>query len=191
MVEPEKILYRYYDHGSSLARTLIGHSRQVREKALETARRVPHLDPDTDFIAQAAMLHDIGIYQTSAARIGCRGSLPYIAHGIAGRQILEECGLHRHALVCERHVGAGITRHDIRSRALPLPDRDMIPVSIEEVIVCYADKFFSKNNHGTMHTVEEVIAELKRYGADKADRFLTWHKLFSGQDINGPWIEDY
>lgn len=180
MIDPEEILYHYYDRGSVLAETLIRHSRQVRDKALEVAGRVPQLHPDTEFIAQSAMLHDIGIYRTSAARIGCHGSLPYIVHGVVGRQILEEWGLQAHALVCERHVGAGITRHDIRTQGLPLPDRDMCPVSIEEVIVCYADKFFSKSNDGTMHAVGDVIAELQRHGADKADLFLTWHKLFNG-----------
>ena len=180
LIDPEAILYRYYDKGSPLAETLLRHSRQVRDKALATARRVPHLHPDTEFIAAAAMLHDIGIYQTAAPRIGCRGTLPYVAHGVVGRQLLEQCGLPVHALVCERHVGAGITRLDIDNQGLPLPCRDMCPISIEETIICYADKFFSKSNGGTAHPVEAIVSELARYGPDKAERFMSWHRLFGG-----------
>jgi uncharacterized protein len=180
MIAPEAVLFQYYTKGSPLAETLLRHSRQVRDKALAVARRVPHLYPDLDFIAEAAMLHDIGIYQTAAPRIGCRGTLPYVAHGVIGRHLLEQCGLPAHALVCERHVGAGITPRDIQEQGLPLAHRDMCPVSIEETIICYADKFFSKTNGGTAHTVQAIVTELARYGPDKAERFMAWHQLFAG-----------
>ncbi len=179
-MNPLDILFEYYPRGSQLADTLIRHSEQVRDKALEAAEKVPQRHPDKTFIAQAAMLHDIGISQTASAKIGCRGSAPYICHGIIGREILEQHGLHPHALICERHVGVGITKHDIKAQNLPLPHRDMVPVSIEEIIVCYADKFFSKTNGGTAHSLEAVIAELERFGTDKVKRFMTWHRLFVG-----------
>jgi len=179
-LDPLDLLYEYYPRDSGLTRILIRHSEQVRDRALEAADKVPHLKPDKAFIAQAAMLHDIGIGRTSAAKIGCRGKVPYICHGVIGRCLLEKHGLHAHALVCERHVGVGITVAEIKARNLPLPCRDMQPVSIEEIIICYADKFFSKTNGGTVHSVAAVTAELARFGVDKVDRFLKWHRLFSG-----------
>ncbi len=176
----DDIIYKFYTPDSPLAQTLIRHSRQVRDKALEVAQRVAHLNPNLPFIAEAAMLHDIGIYQTASAKIGCRGSRPYICHGIIGRRLLEQCGLSAHALVCERHVGVGLTKNDIEKQGLPLPHRDMLPISIEEIIICYADKFYSKTKGSREHPLEKVLAELNRYGSDKADRFLKWHQLFTG-----------
>jgi len=178
-MNPADIIYRFYTPDSPLVRTLIRHSQQVRDKALEAAARVVHLQPNLPFIAEAAMLHDIGIYQTASARLGCRGSRPYICHGIIGRQLLEQCGLHAHGLVCERHVGVGLTSKEIKEQGLPLPHRDMVPVSIEEVIICYADKFYSKTNGGREHPLEQVLAELNRFGPDKADRFIKWHQMFT------------
>jgi uncharacterized protein len=179
-MDPTEILFEHYPPDSPLTRTLLRHSEQVRGKALEVARKVAHLKPDRTFIAEAAMLHDIGIYRTAAAALGCRGDAPYIRHGIIGRRILEEHGLTRHALVCERHVGVGISRREIRERNLPLPPRDMLPASLEEIIICYADKFFSKTNGGTPHSPEAIVAELQPFGRDQVDRFLEWHRLFTG-----------
>ena len=48
-----------------------------------------------------------------------------------------------YARVCERHTGAGLTLHDILSQNLPLPHHDLQPETIEEKLICYADKFFS------------------------------------------------
>jgi uncharacterized protein len=56
----------------------------------------------------------------------------------------------------------------------------MVPVSIEEQIICYADKFFSKNGRGEDRekTVDEILHILKRYGEDKVQRFQAWVEMF-------------
>ena len=56
----------------------------------------------------------------------------------------------------------------------------MIPVSIEEQLICYADKFFSKNGNGQPpeKTISEIVEGLKSYGPDKVRRFETWVKMF-------------
>ncbi len=177
---PVDILFKHYPQGSQLTHTLIRHSEQVRDKALAVAEKVAHLNPDPVFIAEAAMLHDIGIYQTASSALGCRGTAPYICHGVIGRQLLEKHGLTAHALVCERHVGVGISEQDIHAQGLPLPLRDMLPTTLEEIIICYADKFFSKSNGGTAHSLETVIADLKPFGPDKVERFMLWHRLLQG-----------
>ena len=159
---------------------LIRHSELVRDEALAICARVPHLKPDKAFVSEAALLHDIGIYKTDTPQIGCQGHYPYIRHGVIGRQILEQYGLNAHALVCERHVGVGITASEIDDRQLPLPKRDMLPTSIEEIIICYADKFFSKTRGDTPHSLETVLLELEAYGQDKVERFMAWHELLAG-----------
>lgn len=177
-MDPLDIVHAHYAPEAKLTRMLIRHSEQVRDKALSIAARVPHLNPDVAFIGQAAMLHDIGIFQTRSAKIGCTGPHPYIRHGVIGREILESHGLPKHALVCERHVGVGLTEADILSQGLPLPIRDMVPQSTEETIICYADEFFSKTT-SEEHSLERVVAAIGRYGEAQIERFMTWHAIFS------------
>jgi uncharacterized protein len=179
-MDPVELIARYYKKNSKAHKILLIHSKKVADKALATALRVPELEPDLEFIRQAALLHDIGILFTATPRLGCHGNHPYVCHGVLGRTLLEAEGLKRHALVCERHVGVGITRKDIRHQRLPLPDRDMRPVTIEEQIICYADKFFSKNGAGAHKekTVSEILQKLARYGKDKVERFTKWVDLF-------------
>ena len=141
---------------------------------------MPHLHPDLEFVEQAAMLHDIGIFYARAPEIGCFGEYPYICHGYLGRALLEEKELFRHALVCERHVGVGLTLEEIRKYHLPLPHRDMVPVSLEEQVVCYADKFFSKKPGKNLEewSVETVLKSLEKYGPQKVARFKEWLAVF-------------
>jgi uncharacterized protein len=182
LIEPIDIIKEFYRPDTQGYETLVRHSEQVTQKALETADKVPHLDPDRIFIAEAAMLHDIGIFMTDAKILGCSGDHPYLQHGTLGREILDKKGLPRHAMVCERHVGVGISAEDIVTHGLPLPVRDMRPVSIDEQIICYADKFFSKNGNGggREKTIAEILQEIGSYGPDKIKRFKQWLALFGG-----------
>ena len=178
-MDPLEIIYDHFRCGSLQADILIQHSEQVRDKALAVAGRVAEMQPDMEFIDQAAMLHDIGICRIAAPRIQCHGLRPYICHGVIGRQILEQYGLDHHGLVCERHVGAGISSEEIRRHSLPLPLREMLPITIEEIIICYADGFFSKTALGTTHSLAQVQADHARHGKEQLSRFMQWHALFS------------
>ena len=179
-MNPLKIIAEFYEPGSKLYQMLVRHGEQVANKAIDVAKRVPYLKPDLDFIKEAAMLHDVGIFETNTPKLGCLGIHPYVCHGYLGRKILEKRGLLQHALVCERHVGIGITVEEIKLHNLPLPQRDMIPISIEEQIICFADKFFSKNGEmdGCEKTVGDILNSLQRYGPEKVMRFQKWMKLF-------------
>ncbi len=179
-VNPFELINEFYTPGTMLHRILAAHSRAVACLSLRISERLSHLNPDKQFIEEAAMLHDIGIFLTDAPAIGCTGRHPYICHGWLGRMLLEERGLNRHALVCERHVGTGFSAEEIRLDKLPLPERDMIPESLEEKIICYADKFFSKKGHRCSEPLEfdQVVENLSRYGKEKQGRFLEWAELF-------------
>lgn len=179
-MDPVAIIERHYAPASKSHRILLQHGRLVAEKALAAAARVPHLAPDRAFVESAALLHDIGIFLTDSPILDCHGREPYIRHGILGREILEALGLPRHGLVCERHVGVGLSAEDIRRTGLPLPGRDMRPVTVEEQIICYADKFFSKNGGEPPceKSVAEIVASLRPYGKDKVERFMGWVELF-------------
>ncbi|GBC63055.1 phosphohydrolase [Desulfonema ishimotonii] len=181
-MNPVDIINELYAPGSALHTMLMEHNRRVARKALEIAEKVPHLNPDVQFIEEAAMLHDIGIFMTDVPPLCCHGDHPYIRHGILGRAILEARGFHRHALVCERHVGVGITAGDIGKHRLPLPVRDMRPRSTEEEIIAYADKFYSKDCQTVVreNSLEEITAGLERHGREKAEIFRAWVKKYEG-----------
>ncbi|MBR5235445.1 MAG: HD domain-containing protein [Bacteroidaceae bacterium] len=157
---------------------LVKHSRAVADKALEIARRHPELGADEAFIEEAAMLHDIGIVGVDAPAIACSGKEPYIRHGILGAEILRQEGMDRHALVCERHTGTGLTLQQIVDQQLPLPHRDMQPQSIEEQIICFADKFFSKTRLDTEKSVEQARRSLEKFGAEGLVKFDAWCERF-------------
>ena len=182
-MEPVDIISQYYPPGSKLFDIVVNHGRLVAKKALVAADRVSHLNCDRNFIKEAAMLHDIGIFLTASPKLGCHGEHPYICHGYLGRELLEKIKMPRHALVCERHVGLGITKKEIILHNLPLPERDMCPVSIEEQIICYADKFFSKTGKfiSKEKPVKKVLKRLEKYGHDKVLRFQSWIDLFNGK----------
>lgn len=179
-MKPLNIIQKYYTKGSPLYDTLLTHSRLVKDKAITIALHHPELHPDFDFILEAAMLHDIGIFLTDAPDIACYGDMPYICHGYLGHDILQKEGLPRHALVCERHTGMGLSSENIIKNRLPLPHRDLLPVSIEEQIICFADKFFSKTRPDEEKTVDHVRTALSRYGQEETARFDDYCKRFLG-----------
>ena len=174
------IIRKYYRPGSFLYDIFMKHAELVTRKSLEIAQRVPHMKPDINFIEEAAMLHDLGIFKTSCSAIHCVGDAPYICHGVLGRKILDELGYPRHALVCERHTGAGITEENILENKLPLPVRDMLPMSIEEKIICFADKFYSKSpgKAGRELSIYEITASLRAIEPSHAARFTLWCNIF-------------
>lgn len=174
----QEIIDRYYPAGSVLRDILMRHSRAVADRALDVAARHPELRLDVRFLEEAAMLHDIGVFRTDAPGIMCFGTEPYICHGIIGAEFLRAEGLVRHARVCERHTGTGIPRAAIEARSLPLPLRDYLPETLEEQVICYSDKFFSKSHLDRVRTVEQTAQSLEKFGAEGVGRFMEWVRMF-------------
>lgn len=125
------------------------------------------------------MLHDIGIFKCDAAGIQCFGIEPYICHGRIGAELLRSEGFPRHARVCERHTGAGITKAQVIAQNLPLPQQDFLPETMEEKVICYADKFFSKMHLDREKTIEQAEKSLSKFGDEGVLRFREWEKCFS------------
>lgn len=173
-----EIIHKYYLPGSELLNILLTHSESVRQKALSIVDAHPELPFDRQFVEEAAMLHDIGIFLTDAPDICCMGTHPYICHGYLGADLLRAEGFPRHALVCERHTGAGLSLEEIIRQQLPIPHRDMRPVSLEEQVVCFADKFFSKTRLEKEKTVEQARKSVAKHGEEGLARFDGWCALF-------------
>lgn len=172
------LIDKYYPQDNELKHILNVRSRSVADKALWIAGKHPELNLDTVFLEEAAMLHDIGIFLTHAPGIQCFGTEPYICHGYLGAGLVRKEGFPRHALVCERHTGAGLSLKDIMDQKLPVPHREMLPVSMEEQVICFADKFFSKTHLDREKTVEGARKSIAKYGDEGLQRFNNWCKLF-------------
>lgn len=180
-MNPLDIITKYYPADSEIYRILVTHSRSVADKALALARLHPEMNLDLAFIEEAAMLHDIGVFLCNAPDIACQGEAPYICHGYLGADLMRREGYPRHALVCERHTGTGISLQMIEENNYPLPKRDMIPVSLEEQLICFADKFYSKTKLDKEKSPDKIKQSLMKYGNETVERFENWRKLFLGE----------
>ena len=78
----------------------------------------------------------------------------------------------------KRAKGTGITREQIERQQLPLPPADYIPQSLEEQIVCYADKFYSKSHPDRVLTVVQTAQSLEKFGHEGVEKFLGWAARF-------------
>ncbi|NDV96423.1 HDIG domain-containing protein [Dysgonomonas sp. 521] len=177
-MNPFDIIKKYYNPDGEAYKILVHHSSDVANKAISFAKNRPDLNLDLRFIEEAAMLHDIGVCKTFAPDIYCEGENAYLCHGYLGCEMMMKEGYPLHALVCERHIGTGLTRDYIIRANLPLPHREMTPVSIEEQIICFADKFYSKSHLGKELTIEAVRAQLVKYGREDVVRFDNWCEMF-------------
>lgn len=160
------LICKYYPEDDELRRVLLKHSRQVADRCLAICKKHPELPVETQFVEEAAMLHDIGIRWCNAPSIHCFGEEPYLRHGQIGAELLRKEGFERHARVCERHTGTG------------LPGLE--PETLEEQLVCYADKFYSKSDVDHVRSVLEVAQSLEKFGHDGVVKFLHWAEQFEG-----------
>lgn len=173
-----KLIDKYYSGQPELHNVLVTHSRQVADRALQIVDRHPQWISDglvdRTFIEEAAMLHDIGIIFCNAPKIYCFGPHSYIEHGYLGAELLRKEGLPKHALVAERHTGTGITMEQIEREELPIPEGNYCPQSLEEKIICYADKFYSKSHLGEEVALDKIKYNIWKYGSEA---FLRWQEL--------------
>ncbi len=160
----QAIIDKYYPADDELRRVLLLHSRQVADRCLLIVKKHKELPVDVQFLEEAAMLHDIGIYQCDAPSIHCHGTEPYIKHGPIGGDLLRQEGFPRHARVAERHTGTGLPGFE--------------PETLEEQIVCYADKFYSKSKPDHVRMVAEAAQSLEKFGHEGVLKFLSWAEKF-------------
>ena len=168
--------YYFYPEDTPLRRLLYRHSCQVMEKSMQILD-IRKVKLDCALVEAGALLHDIGVGRCNAPGILCTGDQPYMAHGIIGGEMMREYGrmtgerTEAFARICERHIGAGLSKEDVAREKLPLPHKDFLPETPEEMLVCLADKFFSKS--GDMHekSFAETRASMEKFGEDVVRRF--------------------
>ena len=174
--EAAKIVDFFYPDDDALRRKLLKHSIQVFRKAVALANETD-VPLDCSVLEMGAMLHDVGIRLCDATGICCHGDQPYLRHGVAGAEMLREYGgthgvdLETFARICERHTGSGLTAREIAEQHLPLPERDFLPETPEEKLICLADKFFSKSGNMEEKPFEKVRRSMEKFGPGPLARF--------------------
>jgi len=104
------------------------HSLKVCEKALEIANKIRKENIDIELIEIGAILHDIGRSKTHGFQ-----------HALLGGKILRGRGFPNEiARICETHILGGLDKEDAKS--VGLSNEDYLPETLEEKIVCLADK---------------------------------------------------
>lgn len=137
-------LLKKYSTNEKSFKKILAHSKAVQKVALEIAKKIHNIN--IEFIKIASLLHDIG-------RFKCPPGKNSIKHGIIGAKILRKEKLPEYAKVAERHLGAGITKENIKRKRLNLPLKDYIPLTKEEKIIAHADNLVFGSKVGTLKMV--------------------------------------
>lgn len=138
----------------NIPHSVMKHSEKVAEKALEIACNITKTRVNMDLIEIGAILHDIGRTKTHG-----------FDHAIMGGKILRKRGFSvKLAKICETHILGGLDKED--AKKIGLPENEYLPMSIEEKIICLADKYIA----GT----REVSIE---------ERFNRWFQKYGRSEI--------
>ncbi len=124
-------LHRKYGSNEIVVR----HCKKVAEvaKALADSFQRSGRKVDSQTLVAGALLHDIG-----------RNRSRTVNHGLLGAELLEREGVDdRVVQIVRRHVGAGLSPEEVKR--VGLPDLDFIPRTLEERIVCFADKMVASD----------------------------------------------
>jgi len=155
-------LLKKYSSSEKDFEAVLKHSKNVQKEALRIAAKVKNTDKE--LIKIGSLLHDIGRF---------RKDLVY-RHGLNGAEMLRKEGFEEYAKVAERHLGAGISKQDIKKQKLKLPMKDFVPLSKEEKIISYADNLIEDNK---LISVKQVIKRYKdELGEEVAEKIKKQHE---------------
>jgi uncharacterized protein len=160
---------------SGCSQRVILHCIKVGEVAERLARliRSRGIDVNEELVKSAALLHDVGRSKTHG-----------VGHGVVGGEILEQIGLPediRRAV--ERHVGGGIGKDE--AKELKLRRTDLIPETLEEKIVCYADKLVDGVDEVPFESTLEYFKEKMGEDHPVVARLERLHQFFNELLQNG------
>jgi len=112
---------------SSCQANVVKHCLMVSKKSYELGKLIESNKAkiDVELCRVGGLLHDIG-----------RSKTHDLKHGIIGAEMLKDHPLL--SRIAKTHIGGGIPK--LEAKELGLGNQDLIPESIEEKVVCYADK---------------------------------------------------
>jgi len=132
---------------------VIEHSIAVSRTSMEIAKKMREngVKVDVSLVEAGALLHDIG-----------RAKVHGIAHGRVGTEILRKLGYGDSlARIAGSHVLCGVLADKAGKQSITSKD-DSVSMTIEEKIVCYADKITLENRRTTLK--ERYDRWFRKYG---------------------------
>ena len=133
--------------GEDVVKHSVAVSKLAYELASEAAKK--GYPVNLRLVKLGGLLHDIG-----------RSMTHKVDHGVKGGEIARKLRLPQKLVgIIECHVGAGIPEEE--SQAIGLPRRSYMPETLEEKIVCYADKLIKGRRRVTFQqAVKDMIDNL-------------------------------
>jgi uncharacterized protein len=176
-------LHRKYAPSDIVYDLVFTHCCIVRDIALQLVES-QNLELDRDLIEIGALLHDIGVYPLFEATGKLRDGVNYITHGTEGERILKQEGLPEEIWrFAAHHTGVGLTKKDIQSQKLPLPMKDYLAETDEELLIMYADKFHSKTTPPYFNSYEWYQRDIAKFGEDKVVKYAQMADKFGKPDL--------
>ena len=130
---------------------VIRHVEAVSDLATEIAKAAVKrgYPVNVRLVEVGALLHDIGRSKTHT-----------VHHAIIGAEIAENLKLPEPVIsIIKKHVGGGITAHD--AKKLGWPKDVYVPQTLEEKIVCYADKLIEGSHRVPIErTIDKLSQDL-------------------------------
>lgn len=139
---------------------------------------------DMDLLEKGVMLHDLGVYLCFDEDLNPDKSLPqYIYHGFIGADLILKEGFGEEvARFARNHSATGFTIEDIERENLQVEKKDYIPVTVEEEILCYADKFHTK--HPSFSTYQEQVVRIAKFDPNRALKMEVFKKKYGIPDLS-------
>jgi uncharacterized protein len=129
------------------------HSEKVADKAIEIALKIKKAKIDINLIEIGALLHDIGRVKTHSFK-----------HAVIGGKLLKQRGFSdKLARICETHILGGLDKEDAKN--VGLPEKSYLPSSLEEKIICLADKHMAGTREVSIQ--ERFNRWFSKYGKSK------------------------
>lgn len=130
---------------------VLKHCKLVSAKAFELAVKISkHAKIDTELCRVGGLIHDIG-----------RAKSYSVDHGVIGAEMLKN---HPElARIAESHIGGGIDIEEAERIGIPI--KDYAPITLEEKVVCYADKLVQGDRYAD-DISEEIVKLEKKLGKD-------------------------
>lgn len=158
---PEKCIQLLREQGCS--ESVVKHCQAVRDLAEKITLLT---DANQELVEAGSLLHDIG-----------RGKTHGIQHAVVGAEIARSLKLPPEVInIIERHLGAGIPREEAIS--LGLPEKDYLPITLEEKIVTHADNLIEDNKKVAI--AHEITKAEKKQKYGYAKRLRELHDELSG-----------
>ncbi len=145
-------------HEKQCSAKVIAHCLAVTKLALETANMLKEkgMVIDSNLVEIGALLHDIG-----------RSVTHTVQHAVVGAELAKSAGLPDSVVsIIRKHVGGGITASEAEN--LGWPKDVYVPVTLEEKVVCYADKLIVNGKRASIDvTIEQLSKEMKCKAAER------------------------